>query len=207
MQTYRFIAGHPPERVGIVPEAAVVLNGKINGFHDGTPTNLPIAGAAMEVYDVSPETGERRGAPVHAKVVGADGLWGPFTAKPGAYYEFVIRADGFAITHIYRSPFPRSSELVHVRPTRLTEIDKRSPFAVTMVRARGYLGVGRDRMSLDGVSPPPGLSPGVPGLGAATIKLDERSVRSVVAEFNGERIAVRTWPANEDHAVRAEFHY
>ena len=32
-------------------------------------------------------------------------------------------------------------------------------------------------------------------------------MRSVTAEFNGERIVVRTWPAQDNHAVIAEFHY
>ena len=31
--------------------------------------------------------------------------------------------------------------------------------------------------------------------------------RTVVAEFNGERIAVRSWPAGENRSVVAELHY
>jgi len=68
-------------------------------------------------------------------------------------------------------------------------------------------GVGRDRMSLDGISPPPGLSEGVPGLSISRIRINEEKPRSVTAEFNGERIVVRSWPAQENHAVIAEFHY
>ncbi|HEY8069292.1 MAG TPA: alpha/beta fold hydrolase [Burkholderiales bacterium] len=204
---YRFITGRIPERSDIAPEATVVLDGRITGFRGADPTNLPLAGASLEIYETAPQTGERIGPAVHAKTVGADGQWGPFSAKPGASYEFVIRADGFAVTHIYHSPFPRSSSLIHLRPARIADADKDAVSVVTMTRPRGYFGVGRDSMSLDGVSPPPGLPPGVPGVAAAKLKLKEPAVRSVAAVFNGERIVVRSWPLAENHLVFAEFHY
>ena len=183
------------------------LNGRISGFRGNDQTNLPLAGASLDVYEVSPQSGERLSVPVHSKVVGEDGAWGPMRARPGTFHEFVIVAEGFATTHIYRSPFPRSSSILHMRPVRLAEADKAPGSLVTMSRPRGYFGVGRDRMSLDGMSPPPGLAPGVPGLSVSRIKLAEGEPRTVVAEFNGERIAVRSWPAQENHAVIAEFHY
>jgi triacylglycerol lipase len=204
--TYRFIAGREPERTTIVPEAAVVLDGRITGHLGSDQSNLPLAGARLEVYRTSQQTGERIGAAVHAKTVGADGRWGPFSALQGAYYEFVISAPGYATTHIYRSPFPRSSTIIHMRPARLAPADKDAASVITITRPRGYYGVGRDRMSLDG-RPPPGLSPGVPGLSTATVRLAEAAVRSVVAEFNDERIVVRSWPAKENRVVFAEFHY
>jgi len=113
---YRFITGRVPARVDIAPEVEVVINGKVNGMQGGVQTNLPVAGAKVEIYEVAATTGARVGAAAHAKATGADGLWGPFRAKPGAYYEFVIQVPGHAITHIYRSPFPRSSDIVHLRP-------------------------------------------------------------------------------------------
>src|SRR5258708_2980540 len=204
--TYRFITGRPG-RTDIDPEQTPVLNGRITGFRGSDPTNLPLAGAALEAFEVSPQTGERLGPAAHEKVVGADGQWGPFAAKRGAYYEFVIRAEGFATTHIYRSPFPRSSDVVHMRPVRLSEADRIPGSSIAMSRPRGYFGVGRDRMSLDGISPPPGLSPGVPGLSISRIRLSDSDARSVAAEFNGERIVARSWPAQDNHAVIAEFHY
>ncbi|HLX81019.1 MAG TPA: alpha/beta fold hydrolase [Burkholderiales bacterium] len=207
VQTYRFITGEFPGRSDIAPEAAVVLDGRITGFRGNDPSNLPIAGASMEIFETNAQTGERIGGAVHAKTVGPDGQWGPFTAKPDASYEFVIRAEGFAVTHIYRSPFPRSSSLVHLRPARIADADRDAGAVVTMTRPRGYFGVGRDSMSLDGVSPPPGLPPGVPGVAASKLKLKETTVRSVAAVFNGERIVVRSWPLNENHLVFAEFHY
>jgi pimeloyl-ACP methyl ester carboxylesterase len=204
--TYKFITGQPASTL-IVTEEAPVLDGRITGFRGNEQTNQPLAGATLEVYEVLPQTGERLGAPLHAKAIGTDGRWGPFAARHNACYEFVIAAEGFATTHIYRSPFPRSSSVVNMRPVRLAEADKAPGSLVTMSRPRGYFGVERDRMILDGISPPPGLSPGVPGVSVSRVRIPEGPPRSVVAEFNGERIAVQSWPAQENHAVIAEFHY
>jgi len=206
VHAFRFVTGNAPPRADIAPEAAIVLNGRITGHLGNSQTNLPLAGAALEVYETDAQTGERRGSAVHARTVGSDGQWGPFNARAGATYEFVIRADGYATTHIYRSPFPRSSALVHMRPARLGAADKDAASVVTMTRPRGYFGVGRDAMSLDGKAPS-GLPAGVAGLSTATVRSSEPAPRSVVAEFNGERIVARSWPAKENHVVFAEFHY
>jgi pimeloyl-ACP methyl ester carboxylesterase len=202
---WRFLTGQPPARLDIAPEPAPVLNGKVNGFLGNDPTNLPLPGAVVEIHEVSPLTGERL-ARAHVKTVGADGLWGPFAARPDAYYEFEVRAPGFAITHIYRSPFPRSSGVVHLRPARLSAKEREAGSVVSLSRPRGYFGLGRDRMSLDG-KPLPGVTEGVAGLATAKLVLNEPAVRSVVAEFNGERIVVRSWPAKENRVVFAELHY
>jgi len=206
-RTYRFITNRLPARTDIAPEASVVLDGRITGFRGNDQTNLPLTGASIEIYETAPQTGERIGAAVHSKTVGADGQWGPFTAKPGASYEFVIRAAGFAVTHIYRSPFPRSSNLIHFRPARIAAADKDAGSIITMTRPRGYFAAGRGTMSLDGKNPAPGVPPGVPGVAASKLKLNEAAVRSVAALFNGERIVVRSWPAKDNHAIFAEFHY
>jgi pimeloyl-ACP methyl ester carboxylesterase len=203
---WRFITGQPPARLDIAPEPDPVLNGKVNGFRGNDATNLPLAGASLAVFEVSPQTGERLAGPAHAKTVGSDGLWGPFVARPGAYYEFEVRAPGYAITHIYRSPFPRSTDLVHLRPARLAPADRGAGSVVNLSRPRGYFGLGRDGMSLDG-KPLPGVSAGVAGVATAKLVLNEPTVRSVVAEFNGERIVVRSWPAKEDRIVFAELHH
>src|SRR3954468_2425876 len=205
--TYLFITGRPG-RTDIDVEQAPVLDGRITGFRGNDQTNLPLAGATLEIYEVSAQSGERTGPPLHVKTVGADGQWGPFTARHNAYYEFVISAEGFAITHIYRSPFPRSSAILHMRPARLADADRALGGSfVAMSRPRGYFGVGRDRMSLDGITPPPGLSPGVPGLSVSRTRITDEKIRSVLCEFNGERIVARSWPAQDNHTVIAEFHY
>lgn len=202
---YEFLLAKPAASTAIVPEAAPVLNGKVNAMPGGAPTNLPVSGAKVEIYECDPATGERR-AKAHEKTTGADGLWGPFTAKPTAFYEFVVAAPGEAITHIYRSPFPRSSDIVHLRPARLADADKAAGSAITLTRPRGYFGPGRDTIQLDGKDAP-GLPPGVPTLSTSTIRLAAGPVRSVAGRFNDETIVARSWPTAENRVVQIELHY
>ena len=156
----RFITGSPPEQSGIVPEAETILNGKVNGVEAGVPINLPVAHARVEIYAISRDSGARLGTAVHERTTGADGLWGPFRAKPDVFYEFVVAAPGHAVTHIYRSPFPRSSDIVHLRPADLSKSDQTAGSVVTMSRPRSYFGHGRDVFLIDG-NVPPGINEGV----------------------------------------------
>jgi len=214
-ETYRFIAGRPAATLAIVPEAQVVLDGTVSGSglenkQGAFANNLPLVGATVEVYAVAPATGERVGAPRHRKTIGGDGRWGPFTADGAAHHEFVIAAPGYATTHIYRSPFPRSSTVVSLRADRLSDADRADAAMKSLVvlsRPRGYFGVPRDRIVLDGASPPPGLAPGVAGLSVARLKVTDTVGRAVVGEFNGERLVGRAWPAAEGHVVLLELTY
>jgi len=212
--TWRFITGQAPRSLVIAPQAQPVLNGKVTGLglsstdpaSGNFSNNLPLQGAQLEVYANDPATGERRGAAVHRKTVGADGLWGPFPAQAGVPYEFVITAPGYATTHIYRSPFPRGSDLIHLRAERLAAADKDGKSVVTFTRPRGYFDAVRDKMSFDG-KPLPGVPPTGAGVSSSKIKLMEDGVRAISAEFNGERITGRTWPAADNHVVVLELTY
>ncbi|MBE0613953.1 MAG: alpha/beta fold hydrolase [Burkholderiales bacterium] len=205
-EMYRFVTGHPPARTDIAPETEVVLNGKVDGVSAGVPTNIAVAGAEVEIYEVSGTTGARAGGAVHAKTTGSDGLWGPFRAKQGAYYEFVITASGHAITHIYRSPFPRSSDIVHLRPADFAKGEAGAGSVVVMTRPRGYFGHGRDTFLLDG-KVPAGINKGVPGTSTGKLLLPEGPMQAVSARFNEETITVQSWPAKDRHIAIAEFHY
>jgi len=208
-EMYRFITGAPPATLAIVPEARVVLDGIVSGLgldnRDGTfATNLPLAGATVEVYATDPATGLRIGPAAHRATVGADGRWGPFIADGTARYEFVIAAPGYATTHVYRSPFPRSSSIVSLQPQRLADADRSARSLVTLSRPRGYFGVPRDRIALDGASPPAGIASGVAGLSSARATPADPTPRAIVGEFNDERIVGRTWPVADNHVVVLE---
>lgn len=210
-KAYELITGTPPATVAIAPEAKVVLDGKVSGLGTnnaaGTfPSNLPLVGATLDVYRTNAATGERIGEAVHRKTIAADGMWGPFQADGAASYEFVIAAPGYATTHVYRSPFPRSSSIVNLRAQRLADADKDAKSLVTLTRPRGYFTLPRDRISLDGVSPPAGVPSGVGASAFARLKLADTAARAVVGEFNGERIVGRSWPAAENHIVVLELH-
>ena len=189
-----------------------MLDGTVSGLgldnrQGNFATNLPLAGATVEVYATDPATGERLGPAAHRKTVGADGRWGPFVADGAARYEFVIAAPGYATTHIYRSPFPRSSSVVSLRPERLADADRDAKSLVTLTRPRGYFGVPRDRIALDGTSPPAGIPSGVAGVATARVKVADASERAIVGEFNDERIVGRTWPVADNHVVVLELTY
>jgi hypothetical protein len=206
---FRFIAGRPPTMLAIVPEARVVLDGRVSGTgvdnrQGSAASNLPLVGATVEVFATRPGSGERMGAAVHAKTIGSDGRWGPFLADGSAHYEFVSAAAGYATTHVYRSPFPRSSSIVGLRPERLADADRDAGSLVILTRPRGYFGVPRDRIVLDGASPPAGLPRGVAGLSSARLKVADGAARAVAGEFNGERIVGRTWPVAGNHVAVLE---
>ena len=202
---YEFIAGKPPSTLFIAQEQLPTLNGKVTGIEeDGSYNNLPIAGAELEIHEVDQRTGDRLGPkPAHRKTTSADGLWGPFIGKADTHYEFVLRMTGQPTTHTYRSPFLRSSDVVHLRPQPFAKGDEAAAAIVIMSRPRGYFGIGRDKFSLDGKLPP-GINDGVPG--TASGKLAFNTVpRTVVAVFNNETIPVKTWPVKDGHVVVAEF--
>jgi len=214
--TYRFITGQAPASVKFVPEQRIVLDGLVTGMglrpNDNTSgnfsNNLALPQAEVEVYAVHPESGLRVGAPVHTKAVGADGRWGPFQALPGVPYEFVVRAPGYAITHIYRSPFPRGSAVVHLKAERIADADLSAFSIVQLVRPRGYLDPTTHRISFDGQSPPPGIpATGVAGIASSKIKLSKPENRAIATEFDAdfvERVVGRTWNAKENHLVMLE---
>ena len=201
---YEFIAGQPPASMFIAQEPLPVLNGRVTGIVDGLYTNLPVAGAEVEIYEVDAATGERKStAPAHRKTTGEDGQWGPYVGHSDACYEFVLRMGGQPITHTYRSPFLRSSDVVHLRPGIFAKGDEKAGAVVVMSRPRGYFGVGRDKFSLDG-KVPPGITDGVPAVSTGKLAFDA-TPRTVVAVFNNETIPTRTWPARDNHLVIAEF--
>lgn len=207
-EIYRFLAGREPARIAIVPEQSVRLSGLVTGTPGGVPTNRPVAGATLEIFRVDPDTGERNGAAVHSVKTAADGRWGPAQVDPSWSLEFVLTSPDAPTTHVYRSPFPRSSDVVHLRAARpLGPADKDAAAVVIMSRPRGYFGLPRDVVLLDGKEPAD-VKPGVPTDSAATLRLPASEIgRNIVAQFNEERIVARLWPAAENRIAVAELTY
>jgi pimeloyl-ACP methyl ester carboxylesterase len=199
-QIYAFITGREPSTIAIAPEAQVVLNGRVTGVVDGTPTNRPVEGAKVEVYRVSSETGERQGAAALTKTTGADGVWGPATFDPTTPLEFVVAAPGAPITHIYRSPLPRSFDKLDLRggPVFPGKDDAGAAAVVRMDRPRGYFGLPRDVVLLDGKEPAD-VPHGVPAAWHATLRLPAFEDRPIIGEFNEERIVGRPWPGKDGY--------
>jgi pimeloyl-ACP methyl ester carboxylesterase len=207
-EIYRFIAGREPSRIAIVPEANVRLSGLVTGTPGGVVTNRPVPGATVEIYHVAAETGERIGGPVHSSQTAADGRWGPAQVEPAWHLEMVLTSAGSPTTHIYRSPFPRSSEVVHLRAARpLGQADAGAGAVVLMSRPRGYFGLPRDVVLIDGKEPAD-VKPGVPTDSVTTLRLPAAEAgRAVAGLFNQERIVARAWPASENRIAVAELTY
>jgi pimeloyl-ACP methyl ester carboxylesterase len=197
-EIYRFITGRAPSRIAITPEPEVVLNGRVTGVVAGTPTNRPIEGAKVDIYRVSADTGERQGAAALSKTTGADGVWGPATFDPTTALEFVVAAPGAPVTHIYRSPLPRSFAQLDLRPAAPAKDDADAAAVVRMDRPRGYFGLPRDIVLLDGKEPSD-IPHGVPAIWHTTLRLPALEDRPIAGEFNEERIVARPWPAKEGH--------
>jgi pimeloyl-ACP methyl ester carboxylesterase len=203
-QIYKFIVGQAPARIAIALEGEVVLNGRVTGVVDGTPTNRPVEGARVEIYRVSAETGERQGGAAHAKTTAGDGVWGPATFDSVSPLEFVIAVPGAPVTHIYRSPFPRSFDKLDLRPAAApSKEDAGTAAVVRMDRPRGYFGLPRDIVLLDGKEPTD-IPPGVPAVWHTTLRLATVEDRPIIGEFNEERIVARPWPAKDGHVTIME---
>jgi pimeloyl-ACP methyl ester carboxylesterase len=214
--SWRFITGSAPKTLAIIPEEHITLSGQITGLGLSSTdpasgnyvNNLPVAGARIEVYATDSEAGTRLGAAAYSSVVGADGRWGPLAARAGVAYEFVISAPGYATTHVYRSAFPRSSSIVQLRAERLAEADKAAAgpqgSVVTFTRPRGYFDLERDKLKFDGSATPAGVPAKGAGVSASKLVLKNGGVRTIRAEFNGEKLAGQTWPAAENHLVLLE---
>jgi hypothetical protein len=207
-EIYKFIAGREPTRIAIAPEPMVRLDGLVTGMAGGVPTNRPVAGATVEIFRVAPETGERIGGAVHRATTGPDGRWGTAQVEPSWPLEIVLASPGAPIAHFYRSPFPRSSDIVHLRPGRaLGPADAGFGAVAMMSRPRGYFGLPRDIVALDGKEPAD-IKAGVPTDSLATVRLPATEVgRPVVALCNEERLVVLAWPAAENRITLAEFTY
>ncbi|WNV07591.1 hydrolase [Tardiphaga sp. 709] len=205
-EIYKFIAGREPARIDIAPENEVKISGLVTGTPGGAPTNRPVADALVEVYRVAPDSGERIGAALYATRTSADGRWGPVQVDPTWPVEIVLTSAGAPITHSYRSPFLRSSDVVHLRAGRaLGPADTTAGAVVSMSRVRGYFGLPRDVVLLDGKEPTD-VKAGVPTDSLSTIRLPVTDIgRPVAALFNQERIVVRAWPASENRITVAEF--
>lgn len=210
---HRFLTGREPATRMPLAEARVTLAGKVSGLglenRPGTGNfvnNLPLAGATVEVYATDAASGQRLGPALHRQTVGADGRWGPLVTTGKTALEFVVSAEGFAVTHIYRTPFARSSDIVNLRAERIADADKDAPAVVTLTRPRGYFGIPRDEIELDGKSPPAGIPSGVAGVSVAKARLADAGDRPVSASFNGQRIVGRSWPTAGNHVVLLELH-
>lgn len=200
---YRAVTGKEPKTLKIAAEEKPVLTGKISGFENGAPTNMPLAGAKLAIYETDVKTGAAIGKPVYEKTVGEDGMWGDFAAKPSQTYEFVVNAAGYPETHIFRSAFPRSYKYVSIR----LYPSLKEGASVNIMRPRGYIGPDDDA-KVNGAQMPgiPADDP-VPHVWKVNIPVSGDKPQTVTASFNGETIAAKEDPKDGKTVTWIEFTY
>jgi hypothetical protein len=139
-EMYSFLRGHAPLTTRILPELLPRVSGRATYF----PENAGLDGAALEIWQVDRNTGERIGSdPQATYAIGPDGDFGPFKAKCGRYYEFAVIREGATNLHYFYEPFLRSDHLV-----RLNAAVGLDPFiessdnhaAVTVIRYKEFWG-------------------------------------------------------------------
>jgi pimeloyl-ACP methyl ester carboxylesterase len=200
---YEVITGEKPKTTEIVAVEHPVLSGLITGYDNAAPTNMPLSGAHLAIYETDRATGARLGRPVYEVTVGEDGKWGDFAAKPAQTYVFEIRAKGYPVTRIFRSPFPRS---FHYLNLRLYPAPLPGAF-VHIMRPRGYF--GPDDLATANGKPLPGIERDdpVPHVWQSSVAVNGQKPESVMANFNGETIAAWFDPAEKNAVTWIELTY
>ena len=204
-EMFRFITGREPARLDIVPEDHPVLNGRIFSSQGVIATGHPLEGTTVEIYEVSPETGARLGPAVHRRTTGADAWWGPFTANPKAFYEFVIAAPQFPVNHLYTLPFQRSSNIRHYSLLGFDEGDQAPTNSVIWAFSldTGFL-PSRDKVLIDGVVPKDFEEAQMSLEWPVKVIVNTDKVRTAPIVINKLRMAVQTWPSKDNHLVAVE---
>jgi pimeloyl-ACP methyl ester carboxylesterase len=170
---YRFFNGVDPVTANIVaePRGQIRLSGRALIYRQ----NAPVVGSTVEIYKVDGYTGFRfQKKPEEIYPIDETGNWGPFKAKGGEYYEFVIVREGENQNHhFYYEPFIRSDHFIRLITS--TEPDggstafmERSDHHTNLVVTKGeeFLGAQslNDVLLIDGVNVVTPVT--VPGTGA-----------------------------------------
>jgi len=206
-EQFRFIAGREPLTLTVPAEARPLLNGLVTNLASGAATNQPVAGAVVEVFRTD-GAGARMGAALHRRETGVDGIWGPVAVESDWTLEIVLAAPGHNIAHYFRAPFPRSTDVLHLRPpTPLVEADRGAGCLTRLTRPRGYFGWPRDVVLLDGREVAERRE-GVASIAVANLRLPvERVGGPIVGLFNEERVVGRPVPLSENRIAILEMTY
>jgi hypothetical protein len=110
---HKFFTGKDPKTTEILPEPM----GKINlaGRAVYFPQNIGVTGGTLQIYEINGYTGARlHKKPAAIYPIDTSGNWGPFKARAGEYYEFVIVHPTGDIHPFYYQPFIRSDYFIRL---------------------------------------------------------------------------------------------
>ncbi len=151
---YEFLNGARPETKNVLPEkpSKVTVAGRASVF----PDNEGAAGGLLELYEVEPATGHRRGDALYSLTLGPDGSFGPLEVDGRKHYEFALTRAGSDYTvHNYPEPFERDDHFYRVldAPVLRPFIDTGPNHTnVTVTRMREFWGDGEDPGFIDSLT-------------------------------------------------------
>ncbi len=183
-EMYSLFRGEAPATTDVLPEPPneFSLSGQVNFF----PSNVGIAGAILEIWEVDPATGFRTGdTPLAMRLIDASGDWGPIDdVEAGRSYEFAVLREGEVDVAFFYEPFLRGDHLIRLNiATGLAPFIDASPnhSALTVVRQRefcGDLGAASDVLEIDGtgvVNPTTASCASIAAGSAAVFLFDDNS--------------------------------
>ena len=210
-EIFRFIVGREVTQLDIPPEGQPVLNGQVTATEPGTPgvpparqqTYRPVAGVRVAVWQIHGDGS--RAAMLREVTTDAGGVWGPVAVQPGWRMEWEVAFPGHPILHLFAGPFPRGTDVFHIRPPApLTEAERGAAAAVRLTRPRGYIGVPRDLVLID-QQRPAGIPAGVPMVALASIGLPAARLGTrTTGVFNTETVVGRVVPVAENRVAVLE---
>jgi hypothetical protein len=158
---YKFFTGKEPKTTEILPERGgkITLAGRVVYF----PQNIGVAGGTLKIYEINGYTGARlHRNPKAVYAIGPDGNWGPFKARAGDYYEFMVIHPTGELHPFYYQPFIRSNHLLRLNTSPepgggTSAVMDRSPNHANLIISRnkeywGNQGVDNDILAVNGVN-------------------------------------------------------
>jgi hypothetical protein len=125
------------------------------------PQNVGVTGSTLEIYKVNGDTGFRiHNRPEAIYAIDETGNWGPFKARAGEYYEFVIVRPE-SNHHFYPEPFIRDDYLIRLNTSPIgggigALLDKSDHHSnLVLIRYKEYWGdqgIQNDILAVDGVN-------------------------------------------------------
>ena len=158
---YEFLTGEAPRSTEILPEhrGNISLAGRAVYF----PQNIGATGATLEIYEIDGYSGERlRSEPEQVYDIDEDGNFGPFRAKAGEYFEFMLVHPTGELHPFYFQSFTRSDHFIRLNTSPepgggLSGGMDRSEGHVNLIVSRnkelwGDQGVDNDILAINGVN-------------------------------------------------------
>ena len=206
---WNIVTGTEPETLELTSQSQIILNGRITGWLEGRPTNLPEAGVQVQVFRLDAETGARLGDPLVDATTGEDGFWGPVSTVSGAAHEWVISPEEGPSLSVIRPPLARSTQVMDFRLGQLAPPeDGVEPLAaVELRRPAGYLDEMNDVILINGTRPG-GLDDGrmIPTIDRVKQDFSELPSEPILVEYNDTRVVIDPSILGPDREVTVLVH-